>query len=204
MKIFVFDTETTWFINKKEKDLSFQPHIIQFAWILGELKADGSFVEEKQIDILIDPGIPIPYASSQVHHIYDIDIKKAPKIEEVIDEIVWYINDPDIIIGHNIEYDEDMVKLELKRLQMEYRYKPRKVSCTMKESVDYCAMQGKWERFKYPKLWELHKKLFWEYFLWAHDALTDVKATLRCYLELVKEWIMVAKLEKSDNKISLF
>ncbi|MDR1944682.1 MAG: hypothetical protein LBQ59_00940 [Candidatus Peribacteria bacterium] len=31
MKIFVFDTETTGFINKNEKDLDKQPKIIQFA-----------------------------------------------------------------------------------------------------------------------------------------------------------------------------
>jgi DNA polymerase III epsilon subunit-like protein len=31
MKIFVFDTETTGFINKKETDLNKQPKIVQFA-----------------------------------------------------------------------------------------------------------------------------------------------------------------------------
>jgi len=34
MKIFVFDTETTGFINKKDLDLNNQPQIIQFAGIL--------------------------------------------------------------------------------------------------------------------------------------------------------------------------
>jgi DNA polymerase III epsilon subunit-like protein len=34
MKIFVFDTETTGFINKKETDLTKQPKIIQFAGIM--------------------------------------------------------------------------------------------------------------------------------------------------------------------------
>jgi hypothetical protein len=37
-------------------------------------------------------------------------------MKEVIDEIISYINEPDVIIGHNIEYDESMIKLELKRL----------------------------------------------------------------------------------------
>ena len=37
MKILVFDTETTGFINKKETDLSKQPYIVQFAGIIGEL-----------------------------------------------------------------------------------------------------------------------------------------------------------------------
>jgi DNA polymerase III epsilon subunit-like protein len=138
-----------------------------------------------------------------VHHIYDIDIKNAPYIDDVIDEIMWYINTPDIIVGHNIEYDQDMVKLELKRREEEYRYKPKQVICTMKTSIDYCALQWNWNRFKYPKLWELHKKLFDEYFVWAHDAMVDVEATLRSFVKLVNEWVIKIK-ENNDEVMSLF
>jgi len=42
--------------------------------------------------------MPIPYGSSQVHHIYDIDVKNAPTIEEVIINILENINSPDIIV----------------------------------------------------------------------------------------------------------
>jgi len=202
MKILVFDTETTWFINKKETDLSKQPRIVQFAGIIGEITPNG-FKELKEIDIMIHPQMPIPYGASRVHNIYDIDVKNAKTIEHYIDEITGYINEVDIIVGHNIEYDEDMVKLELRRLEKLHAYKPKHSMCTMKTSVDFCAMRWKWERFKYPKLWELHKKLFWEYFLGAHDALTDVKATLRCFLELEK--LSVIELEKKENNVmSLF
>ncbi len=202
MKIFVFDTETTWFINKKESSLEVQPHIVQFAWILWEIK-DGKFVEEKKVNILINPKSPIPYAASQVHHIYDIDVKNAPFIEDLIEEIISYINDPDIIIWHNIEYDIDMIKLELKRLNLEYKFNPKQIICTMKTTVDYCALEWNWNRFKYPKLWELHKKVFWEYFIWAHDALVDVEATLRCFIELQKNKIIKIE-EKKQEIMSLF
>jgi len=202
MKIFVFDTETTWFINKKESSLEVQPHIVQFAWILWEIK-DGKFVEEKKVNILINPKSPIPYAASQVHHIYDIDVKNAPFIENLIEEIISYINDPDIIIWHNIEYDIDMIKLELKRLNLEYKFNPKQIICTMKTTVDYCALEWNWNRFKYPKLWELHKKVFWEYFIWAHDALVDVEATLRCFIELQKNKIIKIE-EKKQEIMSLF
>lgn len=202
MKIFVFDTETTWFINKKEPSLEVQPHIVQFAWILWEIK-DGKFVEEKKVNILINPKSPIPYAASQVHHIYDIDVKNAPFIEDLIEEIISYINDPDIIIWHNIEYDIDMIKLELKRLNLEYKFNPKQIICTMKTTVDYCALEWNWNRFKYPKLWELHKKVFWEYFIWAHDALVDVEATLRCFIELQKNKIIKIE-EKKQEIMSLF
>lgn len=201
MKIFVFDTETTWFINKKDPSLEAQPKIIQFAGIFWDLE-DWIFKEEKRVDILINPKMPIPFESSKVHHLYDIDVKNAPFIEDKIDEIMSYINDSDAIIWHNIEYDEDMIKIELKRLNQEYRYQPKQVICTMKNTVDFCAIKWNWERFKYPKLWELHKKLFDEYFIWAHDAMTDVEATLRCFVELAKTWII--KIEKPQEAMTLF
>ncbi len=202
MKIFVFDTETTWFINKKETDLDKQPRVVQFAWILGTLE-NWNFKEEKRINILINPKIPIPFGSSEVHHIYDIDVKDAPYIENVIDEIISYINMPDAIIWHNIEYDEEMIKLELKRLNREYDYKPKQVICTMKTTVDFCAIKWNWERFKYPKLWELHKKLFDKYFIWAHDAMTDVEATLNCFIDLSNKWVLKVE-KKEENIMSLF
>ncbi len=202
MKILVFDTETTGFINKKDPSLEIQPHIIQFAWILWELK-DGKYTEIERKDILIKPPISIPYGASQVHHIYDIDVQSAPKMDEVIDEIMEFINSADAIIGHNIEYDEDMLKLELRRLEKVHMYAPSQVICTMKTTVDYCAIQWNWLRFKYPKLGELHKKLFWEYFSWAHDAMVDVEATQKCFLKLEKEWVLGLS-NKTQEVMSLF
>ena len=205
MKIFVYDTETTWFINKKEKDLELQPKIIQFAWILWNLQ-EWVFTEEKRIDIIINPKIPIPFWSSQVHHLYDIDVKDAPFIEDVIEEIISYINEPDITIWHNIEYDEDMVKLELRRLEQEYKYQPKQVICTMNSSIYHCKLPKKLSTspwFKRPKLWELHKQLFWEYFVWAHDAMVDVEATLKCFVELVNQNVIKIE-EKKETVLSLF
>ncbi len=203
MRIFVFDTETTWFIDKKNlNNLDVQPKIVQFAWIVWNLE-NGEFKKEKDVNILINPKIPIPFWASQVHHIYDVDVKDKPYIEEKIDEIMSYINESDVVVWHNIEYDEEMIKLELKRLNKEYKYRPKQVVCTMKTTVDFCALKWNWERFKYPKLWELHKKLFWEYFIWAHDALVDVEATLRCFLELLNlEEIEVDR--QKEEVLSLF
>ena len=203
MDIFVFDTETTGFINKKENDLDKQPYLIQFAGIRGNIDSNWNFEEITRIDKLIKPKISIPYDASQVHHIYDIDVKDAPIIEESIENFMSYINNPDIIIGHNIEYDESIIKLELKRLKKEYNYQPKDIFCTMKNTVDICQIKGNGERFKYPKLWELYKYLFWEYFIGAHNAMVDVEATLKCFIELYK----TKKIEiapKKEAPMSLF
>ncbi len=202
MRILVFDTETTGFINKKDPKLDAQPYIIQFAWILGKLE-DWKYTELERKEIIIKPPISIPYGASQVHHIYDIDVKDAPNMSNQIDEIMTFLSQADVIIGHNIEYDEDMIKLELKRLEKLHLYAPDQVICTMKTTVDFCALQWNGLRFKYPKLWELYKKLFGEYFVWAHDAMVDVEATLKCFLELEKQWVLTVDNKKSEVQ-SLF
>lgn len=120
-----------------------------------------------------------------------------------IDEIMSFLAEADTIIGHNIEYDEDMLKLELKRLEKQHLYTPNQVICTMKNTVDFCAIQGNGLRFKYPKLGELHKKLFDEYFIGAHDAMVDVEATLKCFLELEKKWVLSLE-NKTSEVMSLF
>ena len=211
MKIFVFDTETTGFINKKDPDLNNQPQIIQFAGILWEIKENKEkwiweWKEEKRVNILINPEKPIPFASSQVHHIYDIDVKWNKNFSQQYNEILKFINYPDIIIGHNVEYDENMLKLELKRLGIEHEYKPKQVICTMNESTNFCRLPKRDEKakgFKRPKLGELYKILFKEYFIWAHDAMIDVEATLKSFIELVN--LSVIKLKKKEENImSLF
>ncbi len=208
MKIFVFDTETTWFMDKKNlNDLTKQPYIVQFAWILWELDEYWNYKELERVNQLFKPPMPIPYESSQIHHIYDVDVKNAPTFEEKLDEIMEYINNPDIIIWHNIEYDESMLRLELRRLSKEYLYRPKQVICTMNETINFCKLPKKNENslwYKRPKLWELYKKLFWEFFLWAHDAMVDVEATVKAFVELVKLWEIKIKTDNSDMLMSLF
>jgi DNA polymerase-3 subunit alpha len=96
-----------------------------------------------------------------------------------------------------------MIKLELKRLHREFDYHPKQIICTMKQTVDFCALAWNGNRFKYPKLSELYKKLFWQYFIWAHDAIVDVEATLQSFMELYKQKIIHVN-EKKHHTMSLF
>jgi len=118
MRAFVFDTETTGF-SVKGGSLDQQPYIVQFAGILGEIDRENGFVEIERIDQLVKPRIPIPFASSQVHGIYDRDVANAPYLEEVVDGFLKYLNTTDAVVGHNIEYDEEVIRQELARLGRE-------------------------------------------------------------------------------------
>lgn len=55
----------------------------------------------------------------------------------------------------------------------------------MKSTTDYCAIEG-YYGYKWPKLSELHIKLFGYDFEEAHNAAADIDATAKCFWELRK------------------
>ncbi len=200
MIITVFDTETTG-LPVRNGRLDQQPYIIQFAAITGEIDALWSYHEISRENILIKPPISIPFGASQVHGIYDRDVAEKSPIREHIDTILSILHKADIVLGHNIEYDEEILSYELERLARKGDYSPTKSLCTMKSSTEYCKLVGRWFSYKPPKLAELHKFLFWEFFEWAHDAMLDVEATMRCAIELINRKVIVLE---TNNVMRLF
>ncbi|MBC7503914.1 3'-5' exonuclease [Candidatus Gracilibacteria bacterium] len=189
MIICVWDTETTGFPVKDGK-LEQQPYIIQFAAIVSELGADGTVREIERHDILIKPRVSIPFGASQVNGIYDRDVVDVPYIENSIDTIMKVLNSADIVVGHNVSFDEQILSYELDRLGRSGDYTPIQSICTMRTSTDYCKLPGRGFAWKSPKLSELHRFLFDEYFDGAHNALIDVEATGRSFFELVKRGVI--------------
>jgi len=185
MKVIVFDTETTGF-PVREGRLDQQPYIVQFAAIEGELDDEKKYQEIARHNLLIRPRVSIPFSASQVHGIYDKDVEDAPYLEEKIDTIMALLNGADIVIGHNVSYDEEILGYELERMGRMGEYTPAQVICTMKSSTEYCKLQGRGFSYKPPKLAELHKFLCDEWFEGAHDAMIDVEATMRSFIELVQ------------------
>jgi DNA polymerase III epsilon subunit-like protein len=189
MRAFVFDTETTGF-PIKEGTMDQQPHIVQFAGILGEVSRENGFVEIERIDLKVKPRIPIPFSASQIHGIYDRDVEDSPYIEEVIDQMLKYLNTSDAIVGHNVEFDEEIIRIQLARLGRKGDYQPMKTICTMRTTTEYCQLQGRGFSFKPPKLNELYKFLFGDWFEGAHNAMVDVEATAKSFSELVKRGVI--------------
>jgi len=56
----------------------------------------------------------------------------------------------------------------------------------MKNSTNLCKIPRPGGGLKWPKLQELYFFLFGETFVGAHDAAYDVKATRKCYYEIIK------------------
>lgn len=188
MKVLVWDTETTGLIPKNTSFTATNsnqfPHIVQLSWIVYDT-ITNKLTED---DYIIVCPIHIPEESSTIHHITDDISQNGYLLSEVLPEFLNDIRRCDLIIGYNLQYDLSMLEIELSRLEMydeiDLLFSKKWVD-VMLECVDICKIEGKYGRYKYPKLSEAYTHFFVEMFEDAHNSLGDVRATLDIYKKLV-------------------
>jgi DNA polymerase-3 subunit epsilon len=173
-----FDTETTGVPAGNDK-----VHMCQLAWILqsdtAKNLAHGNF--------LIRPeGWTIPDEVAKIHGITTaIANTEGYPVGEVLSVFAATTYFPIRLVAHNIQFDMAIVACEFSRLSWENSLHGKETLCTMQASTALCALPRKsGGGFKWPKLMELHQKLFGREFEGAHDALNDVKALVKCFWEL--------------------
>jgi DNA polymerase III epsilon subunit-like protein len=207
MKILVFDTETTGKIDKYAhlSETEKQPHILQFSYVMYDTDQNNVFINDNIIKI--PPYITVPPECIQIHGITQEKSQASGVIlYDVLRNFHVNMKEADYIIGHNLEFDVKMLIVEFHRLKEEsgndeayeriidYFEKGKqfgsKCFCTMKNTVDVCKLDNpnkKGEKYKYPKLSELHKHLFSYEPKNLHNSLFDVIITLRCFYKLIFE-----------------
>jgi DNA polymerase III subunit epsilon len=181
-----FDTETTGLPRNWKApvtDLNNWPRMIQIAWILCDDK--GNRIESN--DFIIKPeNFMIPIAASRVHGIStEKAINEGEELEKVLIEFSKLVGQSNFIVAHNISFDEKIVGAEFLRKGVKSDFERKKKLCTMQASTNYCRLSGPYG-YKWPKLSELHIKLFEEDFDEAHDASVDINATEKCFWEMKK------------------
>jgi len=181
-----FDTETTGLPSDWKApitDLNNWPRLVQLAYIIYD--SNGRKIKEE--DLIIKPeGFTIPSDISDIHGITtEIALKKGKSILDVLNEFNLLINQSEILIAHNMSFDEKIIGAEFLRLEIQNSISSKKKICTMESSKDFCAIPGPYG-YKWPKLSELHYTLFNTTFEEAHNALVDIRVTSKCFWELVK------------------
>lgn len=230
MRFLVFDTETTGLPSTKyiSPDTLHQwPYIVQFSYIIYDLSLND-IVESRDHIIKLPDNISISEESSKIHRITnEISKKSGISIDEVLNEFFYHLRNVDQLIGHNIEFDINMIKVELLRIINKKLYSPEQIKlykydfhyllnyknicCTLKDSIVFCNIQlmdknGK-PYLKYPKLIELHEKLFNKLPNNLHNSFNDILVTLRCFMKLKHNIDLIDNCKtfnKYSNNIGLF
>lgn len=179
-----FDTETTGIPLDYKAPLSRLdnwPRLVQLAWLLHDERGN----ELERGSAMVKPvGFTIPMDAARVHGITtQRAIHEGRALKDVLTEFSAIIDKAGVLVAHNMAYDEKIMGAEFLRNAMPERIGPMKRLCTMQASTSYCAIPGPYG-YKWPKLDELHRKLFGTGFTGAHNASSDIGATAKCFWEL--------------------
>jgi DNA polymerase III subunit alpha len=189
----IFDTETTGVPHNKTApitDLDNWPRVVQLAWQLHT--ATGKLLSQQNF-IITPEGFDIPFKAEQIH---GISTKRAQEegvpLTDVLSLFEKDLAQAKILVGHNIEFDINILGAELIR-----QARPTEVFLSLEKidtglsSIEFCQLPGGMGgKLKMPRLSELHQKLFGKNFDDAHDASYDVAATARSFFGLVKEKVI--------------
>lgn len=190
--ILFFDTETTGLSRKDD-------HIVQIAWALTD--QSGGVINEAS-RIIRPSGYEIPPAATSVHGIStQTALRFGEDISTVLSEFTRSASQSSLIVAHNMSFDLGMLTSAFRRIGDTNPLTGLEQVCTMKASTQWCALPSKSGRggYKWPKLEELHSKLFGQSFENAHDAMADVRATRRCYFKLVDAGVIKADIPSGSN-----
>lgn len=189
----IFDTETTGVPHNKTApltDLENWPRLVQLAWQLHDAK--GRLLSRSNFIIRPD-GFDIPFKAEQVH---GISTRRATEegrpLLEVLTVFLGDLLKTKVLVGHNIEFDINIIGAELIRSS----FAPEQLLALNKVdigivSTEFCQLQGGiGGKLKMPRLSELHEKLFGKGFTNAHDAAYDVAATARSFFGLIKQRVV--------------
>jgi len=196
-----FDTETTGLPGNWKApitDLNNWPRLVQLAYLVYD--SQGKKIDEG--DFIIKPeGFSIPADASRIHGITtERALREGKSLSEVLKQFHVLISQSEFLVAHNMSFDEKIVGAEFLRLRMQNSIPVKKKICTMESSINYCAISGPYG-YKWPKLSELYYKLFKSNFEEAHNAMIDIRATSKCFWELVRHGIIRLNQTSSFNLI---
>lgn len=200
---FIFDTETNGLpknYSASAEDFDQWPRITQLCF--AGFNEDGDCF--LKFNSLIKPdGWEIPKEKFFIDNNMTTERceREGVSIAEALDCFIKHRLNARYSIGHNISFDSKIIRAEMFRLNRREEFESEKI-CTMMKSTAYCQLcVPNSNRFKWPKLEELHRFLFKSEFVGAHDAMNDVMATAKCFFELKKRGVIDLNKKKEVKPV---
>jgi len=197
----IFDTETAGLpvdYNAPHSDIENWPRMVQLAWETFDIRDRRT---DAKSYVIRPDGFRIPADAEKVHGISTSIAKRiGTPIADVLDEFRDALEDSTLLVAHNLSFDTGILGAEFYRIGTKRPFRNLFHICTMKEATDYCALPGPYG-YKWPKLEELHHKLFGKKLKEAHDAGTDAAACAKCFFEMKRlRVIRIPKMARRSGK----
>jgi len=168
-KVGVFDTETT----------DIYGYIVSYAIVIQDMQS----MKTEEIYDFLNPKAKISEEAYEVHKIKQEDLQSKPAFKEKKEEILNIFNSLDMVVGHNVLFDFGVLKRELERA----KHFPNIINIPIFDTMYYSADVVVLEKKKMPRLEECVAFFFGRQNANYHDALEDVKMTLKVFNRLLEE-----------------
>lgn len=192
----VYDTETSGFalFNRPPNDPG-QPHLVQLGASL--IEEDGT--ERASLNMIVKPdGWVIPDKVAEIHGISTaLATRVGLPLRVVVAAFCQLRSLADVVVAHNEPFDWLVLEAQIARLGVVPAKGWPDRLCTMRGSAALVNLpptpkmiKAGYTKNKPPNLTELHTFLFGVGFEGAHDAMVDVRACGRCFVELRKRGVL--------------
>ena len=157
---------------------------------IGMIKTnpDGS---EEVYEQRINPQIPIPLNISEIHSIYDLDVKDSPTFKELANDIKTFIGDSDLCGFNSNKFDIPILEEEFLRAGLKSNFESKKL-------VD---VQNIFHKMEKRTLGAAHVFYCGKEMENAHSAIHDARATLDVLKSQTKKY---SELENNIDFLSDF
>lgn len=165
--ILFFDTETTGIDVNNDR-------VVELAWVLAT--SDGETVLEDS-RLIIPDGFEIPEESSRIHGITtDLAREEGEDLFDVLADFFRDMKGADLLVGHNLLFDQKIIKRECARIGITTTPFNKPLFCTMVNSTVFCKIpRANGSGFKFPKLSEAYEIIVNADLIDCHDALVDTE-----------------------------
>jgi|TARA_R110000744_G_scaffold88901_1_gene173088 DNA polymerase III epsilon subunit-like protein len=177
--IIFLDTETTGLLKPDICELGAQPYITEIYCV----KLDEKFNMIGEFQSFFHVPFPLDDFISRLTGITDEMLEDQPEFVEKYDSLAEFFKGSDIAVGHNVNFDMDMIKIELRRIGFDYYFPwPKERHCTVELSF---PIENK--RLKLSVLYKMATENLHE---GSHRAKADTLATVKCYQWLRKQGLI--------------
>lgn len=168
MRVVVLDLETT----------GVDPRVDRILEVGMVCLVDGEKAAEYQI--LVDPGVPLRPSNVAIHGITGDMVRGAPRLDEVLEDILAFMGEDPYVVGHNVAFDIAFLDAALRELRGT-AFSPRSLDTQI------------WAREVFPGERALSVERLVQLFGLSHEgyhrALNDARALAAVYPLLERAWL---------------
>jgi len=201
-RVMVFDVETTGLLpkNRAGVPLSDFPHILQISFVIFDTQY---WRVVKSVDLYINVPSTVEI-SEKITELTGITREKCDQGTTIANAMLEFQKEYmlcNMIVAHNIQFDRDMIRVEMARQSESQTFDTsmifndefektsgKELYCTMQMGRKVCNLERKTKEgrayLKSPRLIELYERLFGMSPQDLHNSLVDTYVCLRCFVKL--------------------